>query len=92
MNPNQIRHLLSAHEDANLMGAEVKEVSNQYWEVAEMAPFPVAAYAAAAPVPDVSYRPRTIRLREKFSLRGQVIRAVYDYQLNTIFFRYERTW
>jgi len=88
MNVNQIRHLVSAHEGANLLSAEVSEVAHDYVEVACHAPSPPIAYAAeAAPFRCMSFKTRCIPLVNSFAVCQVAVKAAYDYQTHTIYFR-----
>jgi hypothetical protein len=96
MNANQIRHLLSAHEGANLLDAKVREVGpdgGNYVEVAERTPMPMVDAKAREVGPDggnyyySSFTTRTVYLNETCHVRREGIKAAYDYQTHTIYFR-----
>lgn len=86
MNSNQIRHLVSASEGVNLLEAKVSEVRHDPVEVLSSPPMvaqPLTSGASIRP----SYQTRTIYLTERHEVRGQQIKAAYDYRTNTIFYR-----
>ena len=89
MNANQIRHIVSAFEDSNLMEARVTEVRMDHVEIPVVAGPPMfVAASTPLPEPHAPYiRRRSLYLERTFEVNRMRVKAAYDYQTHTIFFR-----
>jgi hypothetical protein len=86
MTINQIRHLLSAHIDQNLLEAGVQVLPNDQHKL-DVISKPMTPYIAVqCPSLDPPPRIRVVHLKDKFSLHKDVIRAAYDHQSDMIYY------